>query len=127
MTRGEKRADYMKAYKQKNKEKLEAYKKDWYEDNIEHCLAQRREWNNGKKLPYVIIYCIPNYDGKGGNYAGITNNVYRRMANHKNLGKKNTDDWFILDIKTSRKAALISEKHFHSQGYEGINNNYINN
>lgn len=126
MTRGEKRADYMKAYRQKNKDKIEAYKKDWHEDNRERRLAKMKDSYKNRTLPYTVVYCIPNYDGLGNNYAGITNNVYQRMANHKNLGKKNIDDWFVLDIKTSRSEALISEKHFHSKGYKGMNNNYIN-
>tara|TARA_R110000803_G_C11736609_1_gene290420 strand:- start:55 stop:486 length:432 start_codon:yes stop_codon:yes gene_type:complete len=112
-----------KRWRDANKEKTAAYSKEynktWRAENKDKTAVSSRAAKARNTLLYNVVYCIPNYDGKGGNYAGITNNVYERMFNHKVLGKQNIDDWFILDIKTDRTEALASERFYHSQGYDG--------
>ena len=108
------------AYNKANKKKIAATDKAWAKKNEEHLKTYNREHLQKKKLPFNIVYCIPDYDGKGGNYAGVTNNPHRRMLAHKNdTGKLNTENWFILDVVIDRGEALISESRFHVQGYHG--------
>ena len=93
-----------RVYRLKNKDRLSKQK-----------ILQRKANN----LPYNVIYCIPNYNGLGDNYCGVTYNIVSRMRNHKSQGKQNVSDWFILDIKTDRKQAEISESSFHDKGCHG--------
>ena len=112
-------AEYKKAYRQANKEKIVKENKEYYKANKEKISVKAVAYRESKTLCYSIIYCIPNYDGKGGNYAGVTNNPTQRMRQHKSLGKLNTADWFVLDIVVDRAEAFDSESKFHSQGYHG--------
>ena len=73
------------------------------------------------------MYCIPNYDGKGGNYAGVTNQPEKRMQRHTLDGKINTQDFFILDVKTDKLEAYASETALHGEGYHGARGNYKTN
>ena len=122
----ESKKEYMRLYRIRNRAKLQAQQKVANDLRKESSREYNKSRHESKTLPYNVIYCIPNYDGKGGNYAGVTNNVYSRMSSHRYLGKQNTEDFFILDIKTDRKEALASELRFHKQGYHGIINK-INN
>ena len=115
----EERREYDRAYRLKNKDKLKEYLKTYHKSNEEKIAAQKKALYRGHSVSYTIVYCIPNYNGKGDNYCGITSNPYKRMINHKRLNKQNTSDWFILDVKLDRKEALESEKIFHSKGYYG--------
>lgn len=95
---------YRKRYRVKNREKLNAEK-----------IAYRKSVT----LPYNIIYCIPNYDGKGNDYVGITNQPMIRMHSHKSLGKLNTGEYIELDRVDTRAEALILEAEYHDKGYHG--------
>lgn len=100
----EKARAYYRSYYKKNKGKLQSYYKKKYQDD---------------KADFVIIYQIPNYDGMGNNYCGMTENLDSRMHKHRSLGKLNVSDWSLLGIATSRKEAREIEAEFHSQGYHG--------
>lgn len=138
-----------KAYRAKNKEKTRAYGKARYEAKKEEILAdnkvryqnnrdvitakQRIKYQKNKeqeqargianyksnKLPYNIVYCIPNYNGKGDNYAGITDNPTNRMAQHKYKGVLNTSEWYELGKVEDRIEAKALENAFHKLGYHG--------
>ena len=108
------------AYKKANKKRIAAREKVWQEANKDRLREYKKQYQDSSKTPFNIVYCIPDYDGKGGNYAGVTNNPHRRMLAHKNdTGKLNTENWFILDVVIDRGEALISESRFHVQGYDG--------
>ena len=148
MTKEEKKKIYMKAYrlankekiaakqreyKKANKEKIAKYDKEYIRDkekkrisdrkyrfnNKEKIAEQKKRQQEANKLPYNVIYCIPNYNGLGDNYCGVTYDIVSRMRNHKSQGKHNVSDWFILDIVIDRKHAEISEGRFHYKGYHG--------
>lgn len=102
-------------WRENNQDKVKAYNEATRETRIAKMKARRE----AKKLPYYIVYCIPNYDGKGGNYAGVTNQPQKRMQAHILAGKVNTDDFFILDVKTDKLEAYASETAFHNKGYHG--------
>ena len=106
-------------YYEANKERLLAQKNEYRQANKEKIAKKDKEYKDARRLNYNIIYCIPNYDGKGGNYAGVTNQPEFRMKSHKSSGKLNIQDWFILDIVIDRTEAEASESAFHSQGYHG--------
>ena len=112
-----------KAYNAANKEEIKAYNKEYsaahYQNNKESRIKSAKAYYESKKPPFNIVYCIPDYDGKGGHYAGVTNSVYSRMSQHKHYGKLNTENWFILDVVIDRDEALMSEARFHTQGYDG--------
>lgn len=142
MTRKEKKREYDKAYRAKNKEKRAAQNAAYYLNNIDEQKVKRKVYRDNNKeaaksraanqrlrdtLPYNVVYCIPNYDRLGNNYAGVTNNTTHRMHKHKHLGKHFTEDMFILDIVVDRAEALKSEALFHAQGYHGINETMFNN
>lgn len=127
-------AKHNKTYKENNKEAISETNRVWRENNKEHksnvgkayYKANKESMDDknkaiyeSKKLPYNIIYCIPDYDNKGNDYAGVTNNPSYRMRNHKSQGKLNTADFFILDVVVDRVEAEASESRFHAQGYHG--------
>lgn len=127
------RREYLKEYEAKNKEKLKAYRKAYREANREKrrlydkaYKARNKErykaYREARKLPYTIIYCIPNYNGKNDNYVGITNQIEARMGNHKHLGKLNTEEYIELDRVDTRAEAEVLEAQYHERGYHGINN-----
>lgn len=119
----EKTKAYTKAWRLANKERLKAYdkatNKAWYEANKEKAAALNKANRESKKLPYNIVYCIPDYDGLGNNYAGVTNQPEIRMNRHKNLGKLNTSDWYELGRCDCREEAEVLESSFHKLGYHG--------
>jgi hypothetical protein len=124
MTEIERKKEYDKAYKKKNKEKVKAWSRSYYLANKEKVAKKQKIRKSKNTLEYSIVYCIPNYDGIGGNYCGVTNNIKSRMYNHKAAGRLNIKDWFILDIKTDRFEAEKSERQFHSNGYHGTREAY---
>lgn len=141
----ERKLAYQQRWKEANKEKVKAYKKAWNEANREKNAKTTKDWkiNNKnkqdayllktredrlakmkasreeKKTPFNIVYCIPNYNGLGDNYAGVTNQPEKRMKAHNLKGRLNTENWFILDVVVDRGEALMSESRFHAQGYHG--------
>ena len=114
----EKIAAQTKVYREANKEKIVELRKAHYEANKEEIKAKIKAYVKSRELPYTIIYCIPNYNGRD-NYVGITNNPYTRMINHKSLGKFNTSKYIELDRADTREEALKLEAEYHARGYHG--------
>ena len=73
-------------------------------------------------LGYWIVYIIHDYNGLGDNYAGQTQNIYMRMAQHKNKGSLNTDTYTIVKECDTLEDALELESAVHNFGYHGYNN-----
>lgn len=94
-----------RTYESKNKKKIKAI---------------RKKWMDAQKNGFYNVYLIVNE-----NYVGSTDNIYRRMANHKNLGRDISKIEIIAKFK-NRKDAIELEKFLHNSGYEGkhINNKY---
>lgn len=75
---------------------------------------QKREWDKKKKEETKwVVYILPKE-----NYAGISNNLYKRIANHASSGKIVTD-WYIYDEFDKPELAIICEALLHLQGYNG--------
>lgn len=108
-----------KAYYEANKEDILAKRPIYLEKTKEKRATQAKAYNESKKLPYNIVYCIPNYDGKGGNYCGVTNQPILRMGAHNTLGVLNTSEWYELGRCNDRKEAEALESAFHELGYHG--------
>jgi predicted GIY-YIG superfamily endonuclease len=119
MTTTEKKAKYTSNYYRANKETILAQAKVRYQNNREEMIAKQLDRHRAQNLPCTIVYVIPNYDGLGNDYVGITKNLNNRLAKHKHLGKLNVDKWDILDIEYDREKARLLEKEFHTKGYHG--------
>ena len=72
---------------------------------------------------YYYVYYLPEE-----HYVGLTNNIRRRMMDHRRLrnGQKFTNDYEILGKFESNIDAHWFEIQFHQRGYNGFNtkNNY---
>ena len=110
-----KKKEYYNSYYQANKVKA----KEHYEANKEELIEKQLARHRSHNLKCTIVYCIPNYDGLGNDYVGITKNLNNRIAKHKSLGKLNTDKWYILDLDFDRADARAIEKTYHLDGYHG--------
>ena len=75
-----------------------------------------KQYKEKSKLPFWIIYCLPNEDIP---YAGMTQSPTYRMHAHKGKGR-DTEDWFILDICMTEDEARRVEDLYHDQGYDGM-------
>ena len=115
----EKKAKYQSDYYKANKERILAEAKVRYQNNREALIERQLTYHRAQNLPCTIVYVIPNYDGLGNDYVGITKNLNNRLAKHKHLGKLNVDKWDILDIEYDRAKARELEKRFHTEGYHG--------
>ena len=109
--------------------------KSWW---CKQCHKQQKDqWNNNNttrrkqydnqykyqcKLPYWIVYQLPNSD----NYVGQTNQPQLRMYNHKLIGR-NINNWIELNRCNTLQEALALEAHYHSLGYPGDNASYNRN
>ena len=100
----------------------------WYQNNKEHQLRQVKEWQKANptynkdwgsqhNLGYWGVYIIRNYNGLGNDYAGQTVNIYKRMNNHKFLGKLNTETYEVLEKFDNVDEALGFELTLHLNGY----------
>jgi len=105
------------------------YKKEWYKKNpsyISPCKIENpnyaKEWVSQHDLGYWIVYIIHDYNGRGDEYCGMTQNIYMRMAQHKSLGKLNTDTYTIVKKCDTLEDALEIESAVHNFGYHGYNN-----
>ena len=119
-------AEYMRAYAKANKEKLKCYKEKYYEANKERISISGKKEREAKKLRFYVVYALPNFNNTDEVYCGFTNSTHNRIKNHKSSGK-NVEGWFILDTVKTKEEALLIERRYHDNGYEGINNNYKNN
>mgnify|MGYP003650721461 CR=1 FL=1 len=113
------RKAYQSDYYKANKVRLKAQAQERYQNNREEMIAKQLDRHRRQNLPCTIVYVIPNYDGLGNDYVGITKNLNNRLAKHKHLGKLNVDKWDILDIEYDRAKARELEKRFHTKGYHG--------
>lgn len=110
-----------KEYQANNKTEIAAYKKA-NKDKIKVQNAVRgKRYREANKLKTNIVYCIPNYNGLGDNYCGVSNQPNIRMAKHKFDGKLNTSEWYELGRVIDRKEAEALESAFHELGYHGVN------
>tara|TARA_R110000796_G_scaffold237009_1_gene356822 strand:+ start:45 stop:560 length:516 start_codon:yes stop_codon:yes gene_type:complete len=122
----EKIAAQTKVYRKANNDKIVAHRKVSYKANKGKVIACNNGYRKSKELPYIIIYCIPNYNGKD-NYVGITKNPFTRMINHKSQGKLNTEEYIELDKADTRAEAKKLEREYHNRGYHGIDGRLTNN
>lgn len=60
-----------------------------------------------------IVYILPRE-----HYAGISNNITRRISNHACNGK-NVTDWFVYAEFDKPEKAIIVEAVLHLSGYKG--------
>ena len=111
--------DNRKDYLETNKDRIGKRGKAYREINRGSIAAQGKVYRESKKLPYNVVYCIPNYDNKGNNYAGVTNRPDIRIKDHKSLGKLNTGNWYELDRIVDRAEAEAKESEYHKLGYHG--------
>tara|TARA_R100000951_G_scaffold93161_2_gene81692 strand:- start:469 stop:828 length:360 start_codon:yes stop_codon:yes gene_type:complete len=110
----DKEKEYNKAYRTANREKRRLYSLEYNRKNREKLIAKKKAVYYAKILPYYVVYVLPDT-----HYCGMTNNPQNRMYKHKSMNR-NTDDWFVLDICKTKKEALIVEREYHNQGYNGI-------
>lgn len=115
----EKRKAYESSYYKANRETILAQAKVRYQNNREAIIEKQLARHRRQNLPCTIVYVIPNYDGLGNDYVGITKNLNNRLSKHKHLGKLNVDKWDILDIEYDRAKARELERKFHTEGYHG--------
>tara|TARA_R110000796_G_scaffold82986_1_gene181935 strand:+ start:290 stop:655 length:366 start_codon:yes stop_codon:yes gene_type:complete len=108
-----------KKYNLKNRDAINAKQRAKYQKNKEEAQARGIATYESNKLPYNIVYCIPDYNGKGDNYAGVTDNPLNRMAQHKYKGVLNTSEWYELGKVIDRREARALEDAFHKLGYHG--------
>tara|TARA_R110000787_G_C13083302_1_gene410403 strand:+ start:63 stop:494 length:432 start_codon:yes stop_codon:yes gene_type:complete len=119
--------DYDKDYKEKNKEKLAAQGKVWRENNKEKKDAydknykednkeKIKEKRDSKKDGLFTVYLLPKE-----NYVGQTVNLHTRLIAHKNRHSRDVSDVQILGKYKTRKKAMEVEAEYHSKGYLGYN------
>lgn len=113
------RAEYQRNYYRANKERILTQAQERYQDNKEALIDKQLARHRAHNLHCTIVYVIPNYDGLGNDYVGITRNLNNRLAKHRSLGKLNVDKWNVLDVEYDRAKARLLEKEFHTQGYHG--------
>jgi predicted GIY-YIG superfamily endonuclease len=126
-------------WRQENKEAQKIYQAEWYQDNREEQQRQVKEWQKANpdyippcrienpdyvspsavNLGYWVVYLIKNYNGLGDTYCGQTQNIYRRMAAHKCIGRLNTDTYTIVKKCDTLEDALELESAVHNFGYHG--------
>jgi len=117
-------------YYQENKAKIKKQTNDWYYDNLDRCKEVSKEWykanplfsakySHKHDLGYWVVYLIHNFDGLNNIYCGMTQNIYRRMQDHKCKGKLNTDNYEIIKQLETLEDALEFEAYMHEQGYHG--------
>jgi len=107
--------DKVKAKAARFKEKNPDYTKEWHEANP----GYSKEHHHKHDLGYWIVYIIHDYNGRGDEYCGMTQNIYMRMSNHKSLGRLNTDTYTIVKECDTLEDALELESAVHNFGYHG--------
>ena len=115
----EKRKAYQSDYYKANKERILAQQQERYQNNREEAIEKQLARHRANNLHCTIVYVIPNYDGLGNDYVGISKNLNNRLAKHRSLGKLNVDKWDILEVEYDRAKARELEKRFHTEGYHG--------
>ena len=103
-----------KAWRTNNPDKVKARNKKWNDENRAHLLAYKKAHHEAKKLPYYIVYGLPNHF-----YCGITNQPEPRMSAHRSEHKRTTHNYFIMATAETRDEALEIEAEFHDAGWDG--------
>jgi hypothetical protein len=85
-----------------------------YSENRDVRIAGMRKLYNKESSNGYVVYFIPEY-----NYVGVTNNLKRRVLNHKNNSKRYFEDYIIIDKFYSKREALDVEYQLHLQGFNG--------
>lgn len=100
----------------------DAKRKDGRQRYCKECRNKARREHDAKIKAKTgwIVYILPEE-----HYAGLSNNINRRIANHSCNGK-NTTNWFVYAEFDRPELAIIAEAFLHLQGYNGCalkNNN----
>ena len=97
------------------------YRKQNYLDNIESYKQYNKQYRLSKNDGFYSVYLIPS-----DNYVGVTESLYKRMAQHKSIGRDITD-YRILAQFNNREEALEVEELIHDLGYNGrhAKNRYV--
>jgi len=133
--------NYSKEQSKRFQEENPSYKKEWHKANPDYippCEIENpnyrkeqgkrfqeanpeynKELNHKHDLGYWVVYLIHNFDGLNNIYCGQTQNIYKRMGNHKSKGTLNTDNYEIIKQLETLEDALEFEAYMHEQGYHG--------
>lgn len=87
--------------------------KKHYSENKQAYHSYNKVFSQSKKDGNYHVYLLPD-----DNYVGSTTNIWRRMVDHKSIGR-NTESVRILLSTPSRTKAWELEKLLHDIGYEG--------
>ena len=107
---------YQRYYK-KNKEKRNAYSKQYHVDNKESILKRKVEYDKKRRSELKhdpLVYLIVKE-----NYVGTTENLFFRLHKHKADYNRDTSEVIILSEFKDRDDALDLERALHNEGYEG--------
>ncbi len=104
-------------YYLKNKEKLNAYSKEYHDKNRDDILERKRAYDKQKNIdnkhkPTVYLLVKENY-------VGTTENLENRLSCHKKDSGRDISKVEILGEFETRQEALDLEKKLHNEGYEG--------
>ena len=114
--------DNPKEYRDKQYKKM-IKSLEWQKDNpLKHKIITRDNAKNARekqRLPFYIVYCLPNYNKKGCYaYAGVTNLPGSRMRLHR-FNDNNIEGWYVMDICNTKAEALAKEREYHGKGFGG--------
>jgi hypothetical protein len=71
------------------------------------------EANHSKDTKYRVVYKLAN------DYVGSTNNLHRRLLEHKSVGVNPVKGVQVLFASYNKKEALRVERAYHAEGYLG--------
>ena len=80
--------------------------------------VRRKKWRIKDNTHPWNVYILPHE-----HYCGISSALSERLSQHRTerLGKKNTDDWYIVAGTETKSEALQIEASYHKLGYKGDN------
>tara|TARA_R110000803_G_C11747549_1_gene291990 strand:- start:46 stop:429 length:384 start_codon:yes stop_codon:yes gene_type:complete len=102
---------------QKNKEKRNAYSREYHKKNREEILEKKRAYDKQKNIDNKhkpTVYLLVNE-----NYVGTTENLKNRLSSHKKDYGRDISKVEILGEFDTRQDALSLERKLHSEGYKG--------
>ena len=101
------------------KEKESAYQKNWRANNKEKVVANNKASRESQKDGLYTVYYL-----KEEHYAGMTNNLYNRLAKHKSKYNRYVEDVEIVGKYETKAEATIVEAALHAMGYLGRDPRY---